>query len=99
MQLTLNRLHGTLTSLTLKLPLPRQKRNLYLPQAHVCISSTTRIGAELGYDISILRDGIGDRDIPGAKANELVDVSISFNLYFHLGVGLKNVGKGKWEDG
>lgn len=43
-------------------------------QAHVCISSTTRIGAELGYDISILRDGIGDRDIPGAKAGELVDV-------------------------
>ena len=45
--------------------------------AHVCISSTTRIGAELGYDISILRDGIGDRDIPGATAKELVDVSVS----------------------
>ena len=45
-------------------------------KAHVCISSTTRIGAELGYDISILRDGIGDRDIPGAKAKELVDVSV-----------------------
>lgn len=43
--------------------------------AHVCISNTSRAGAELGYDVSVLRDGIGDRDIPGASAKQLVDVS------------------------
>lgn len=45
-------------------------------QAHVCISNTSRAGAELGYDVSVIRDGIGDRDIPGATAKQLVDVSI-----------------------
>ncbi|KAL8977676.1 MAG: hypothetical protein Q9205_006571, partial [Flavoplaca limonia] len=44
--------------------------------AHVCISATSRIGAELGYDVSVVSDAIGDRDIPGAKAGQLVDVSI-----------------------
>ncbi|KAL8971873.1 MAG: hypothetical protein Q9197_003048 [Variospora fuerteventurae] len=39
--------------------------------AHVCVSSTSRIGAELGYDVSVVRDGIGDRDIPGATATQL----------------------------
>ncbi|KAL8847617.1 MAG: hypothetical protein Q9221_007347 [Calogaya cf. arnoldii] len=43
--------------------------------AHVCISATSRIGAELGYDVSVVSDAIGDRDIPGAKAGQLVDVS------------------------
>ena len=43
--------------------------------AHVCISGTSRAGAELGYDVSVLSDGIGDRDIPGASAKQLVDVS------------------------
>lgn len=42
--------------------------------AHVCISGTSRAGAELGYDVSVIRDGIGDRDIPGASAKQLVDV-------------------------
>lgn len=44
-------------------------------QAHVCVSATSRIGAELGYDVSVVSDAIGDRDIPGAKAGQLVDVS------------------------
>ena len=46
-----------------------------ISQAHVCISGTSRAGAELGYDVSIISDGIGDRDIPGASAKQLVDVS------------------------
>ena len=29
----------------------------------------------MGYDVSVLSDGIGDRDIPGATAKQLVDVS------------------------
>ena len=48
---------------------------MYVQQAHVCISNTSRAGAELGYDVSIVADGIGDRDIPGAKAKVLVEVS------------------------
>lgn len=28
----------------------------------------------MGYDVSVVADGIGDRDIPGAKAGELVEV-------------------------
>ncbi|KAL8897179.1 MAG: hypothetical protein Q9207_007341 [Kuettlingeria erythrocarpa] len=44
--------------------------------AHVCVSSTSRIGAELGYDVSVISDAIGDRDIPGASAPQLVEVSL-----------------------
>ncbi|KAG8525233.1 uncharacterized protein KY384_008877 [Bacidia gigantensis] len=45
--------------------------------AHVCISSTSRAGFELGYDISIVRDGVGDRDIPGAEATQLVQTVLA----------------------
>ncbi|KAK3175868.1 hypothetical protein OEA41_007190 [Lepraria neglecta] len=45
--------------------------------AHVCISNTSRAGAELGYDVSVLSDGIGDRDIPGASAKQLVDTTLA----------------------
>ncbi|KAL9043811.1 MAG: hypothetical protein Q9214_003013 [Letrouitia sp. 1 TL-2023] len=38
-------------------------------KARVCISSTARIGAEPGYHVSLIRDGFGDRDIPGVKAS------------------------------
>ncbi|MCJ1279432.1 hypothetical protein MMC21_007256 [Puttea exsequens] len=48
--------------------------------AHVCVSSTSRAGAELGFDVSVLRDGIGDRDIPGVEAGRLVEVSGFFVL-------------------
>ena len=58
-------------------------------QAHVCISNTSRAGAELGYDVSVLADGIGDRDIPGASAKQLVEVCfVRFSLRFFL-VGCK----------
>ena len=59
----------------LKAPYPYPLLTYYVPQAHVCISNTSRAGAELGYDVSVLADGIGDRDIPGATAKQLVDVS------------------------
>ncbi|KAL8911552.1 MAG: hypothetical protein Q9172_007651, partial [Xanthocarpia lactea] len=49
--------------------------------AHVCISATSRIGAELGYEVSVVSDAIGDRDIPGVKAQQLVDVSYPY-LFF-----------------
>ncbi|GAB7350063.1 hypothetical protein MBLNU459_g0732t1 [Dothideomycetes sp. NU459] len=39
--------------------------------AHVCVSTTARQGAELGYDVLLAEDAIGDRDIPGASAEEV----------------------------
>ncbi|ESZ99413.1 putative isochorismatase family hydrolase [Sclerotinia borealis F-4128] len=40
--------------------------------AHVCVSTTARQAAEKGYDVLLVGDAIGDRDIPGVKAEELV---------------------------
>lgn len=45
--------------------------------AHVCVSTTTRAGAERGYSVVIPRDAIGDRDIPGADADTLVKVVLA----------------------
>ncbi|EGP89209.1 unnamed protein product [Zymoseptoria tritici ST99CH_1A5] len=42
--------------------------------AHVCVSTTARDAARLGYDVVIPLDCIGDRDIPGAKGDEVVDM-------------------------
>ena len=42
--------------------------------AHVCVSTTARAAAELGYDVVIVEDAVGDRDIPGAKAEEVVSM-------------------------
>jgi nicotinamidase-related amidase len=39
--------------------------------AHVCISTTARQGDELGYDVLIVADAVGDRDIPGARGEEV----------------------------
>jgi nicotinamidase-related amidase len=45
--------------------------------AHVCVSTTARAGSERGYDVIIASDAVGDRDIPGAKAETLVSVALS----------------------
>lgn len=39
--------------------------------AHVCVSSTARAGADLGYTIVLAGDAIGDRDIPGFTGPEV----------------------------
>ncbi|KAL6239529.1 Isochorismatase family-domain-containing protein [Aspergillus navahoensis] len=44
--------------------------------AHVCVSTTARAGAELGYEVLVVRDGVGDRAIPGVEADALVDVAL-----------------------
>lgn len=44
--------------------------------AHVCVSTTARAGAELGYDVVIVKDAVGDRDIPGVEAGQLVEVVV-----------------------
>jgi nicotinamidase-related amidase len=45
--------------------------------AHVCISSTARAGNELGYDVVIVKDAVGDRHIPGSNAEEVVAVVLN----------------------
>lgn len=45
--------------------------------SHVCVSSTARVAFESGLDVVVVRDAVGDRDIPGAegvlKAAKLVE--------------------------
>lgn len=40
--------------------------------AHVCVSTTARQAAERGYEVILVEDAIGDRDIPGVEAGALV---------------------------
>lgn len=42
--------------------------------AHVCVSTTARQAAERGWDVVVVREAVGDRDIPGVQAGELVEV-------------------------
>ena len=46
----------------------RKFSNLGLPS---CVSTTAREAHQKGYDVLITEDAIGDRDIPGAKGDEL----------------------------
>ncbi|KAK3075492.1 hypothetical protein LTR53_001109 [Teratosphaeriaceae sp. CCFEE 6253] len=39
--------------------------------AHVCVSTTARDADRYGYDVLIAEDCVGDRDIPGAKGEEV----------------------------
>ena len=45
--------------------------------AHVCVSTTARQAAERGYDVILAEGAIGDRDIPGVKAEDLVRVTLA----------------------
>lgn len=45
--------------------------------AHVCVSTTARQAAEKGYDVLLAEGAIGDRDIPGKKAEEVVSVVLA----------------------
>lgn len=39
--------------------------------AHVCVSTTARDAARLGYDVIVAEDCVGDRDIPGASGADV----------------------------
>ncbi|KAJ5200602.1 hypothetical protein N7491_008592 [Penicillium cf. griseofulvum] len=45
--------------------------------AHICVSSTARAGNELGYDVIVVGDAVGDRNIPGANAETVVSMVLS----------------------
>ncbi|KAL8928172.1 MAG: hypothetical protein Q9208_001882 [Pyrenodesmia sp. 3 TL-2023] len=47
----------------------------------IVLVATSRIGAELGYDVSVVSDAVGDRDIPGASAPQLVEVSLCKEIF------------------
>jgi nicotinamidase-related amidase len=44
--------------------------------AHVCVSTTAREGSQKGYEIVLVEDGIGDRDIPGATGAEVTNMAL-----------------------
>ncbi|EKJ68401.1 hypothetical protein FPSE_11409 [Fusarium pseudograminearum CS3096] len=45
--------------------------------AHVCVSTTARQASERGFDVLIPEDAVGDRNIPGVDADQLVKVALS----------------------
>lgn len=40
------------------------------------MSTTARQGAERGWDVLIAEDAVGDRDIPGVKAEDLTKTAL-----------------------
>ncbi|KAF1844257.1 Isochorismatase hydrolase [Cucurbitaria berberidis CBS 394.84] len=64
-------LHETLESLGVK------KVVLVGYMAHVCVSTTAREASQKGYEVILVEDGIGDRDIPGVKGDEVTRVALA----------------------
>ncbi|EEP78868.1 conserved hypothetical protein [Uncinocarpus reesii 1704] len=44
--------------------------------AHVCVSTTARSANELGYDVVVAQDGVGDRDLPGYSGEEVTKMAL-----------------------
>lgn len=41
------------------------------------MSTTARQAAQRGFDVLVVEDAVGDRDIPGVNADQLVRVALS----------------------
>ncbi|KAF2094153.1 putative isochorismatase family hydrolase [Rhizodiscina lignyota] len=60
--------------------------------AHVCVSTTARQAAERGYDVLLAKEAIGDRNIPGATAKEVVEMSLrELGDAFATVIGVKDI--------
>jgi nicotinamidase-related amidase len=46
-------------------------------KAHVCVSTTARQASDKGWEVLIVRDGVGDRDIPGVDGVHLTEVVLN----------------------
>ncbi|KAM0328725.1 hypothetical protein ACHAQA_005138 [Verticillium albo-atrum] len=55
----------------------RKKIVLVGYMAHVCVSTTARQAAQRGWDVIIAEDAVGDRNIPGVDADQLVKVALA----------------------
>ncbi|KAF1954736.1 Isochorismatase hydrolase [Byssothecium circinans] len=64
-------LHDTLQSWNIK------KVVLVGYMAHVCVSTTAREAMQKGYEVVLVEDAIGDRDIPGVKGDEVTRVVLA----------------------
>jgi nicotinamidase-related amidase len=64
-------LHSTLESMGVK------KLVLTGYMAHVCVSTTAREAFQKGYEVVLVEDAIGDRDIPGVKGDEVTRVALA----------------------
>ncbi|PVI01211.1 Isochorismatase hydrolase [Periconia macrospinosa] len=45
--------------------------------AHVCVSTTAREAMQKGYQVLLVEDGIGDRNIPGVNGDEVTRVALA----------------------
>lgn len=45
--------------------------------AHVCVSTTARVGAEKGFEVVVVEEAVGDRDVPGVGGEELTRVAVA----------------------
>ncbi|KAF2194576.1 Isochorismatase hydrolase [Zopfia rhizophila CBS 207.26] len=45
--------------------------------AHVCVSTTAREASQKGYEVLLVEDAIGDRDIPGVSGGEVTRVALA----------------------
>lgn len=45
--------------------------------AHICVSTTGRQASQRRYNVVVVEDGIGDRDIPGVRGEELTKVVLA----------------------
>ncbi|KAK4046026.1 hypothetical protein OIO90_006635 [Microbotryomycetes sp. JL221] len=43
--------------------------------AHICVTGTARSASEHGYDTIVIKDGIGDRDIPSHDGKSVVSAA------------------------
>ncbi|KXH31967.1 hypothetical protein CSIM01_02519 [Colletotrichum simmondsii] len=71
---------GSFTGTNLEELLKATRRNKVVLtgyMAHVCISTTARQASEKGWDVIVVEDAVGDRNIPGANAEDLTKIALA----------------------